>query len=615
MSMTKCPEWIESIVSNAGLIRGLIVHGEVFDIRRNPSTLEYQRISTLVASLLEDGSFEKVIVWDPVNSIRVSDQVIWNKLSSNVTPSTSNELYPSAPSDEFSEDITKEIVSVDSFLSVVHSVLSKNSEENVAFVMDYANMALPSGQNMQVDDKRLVSRLVAALTESKDAEKNNGNNIIVLITPTDTALPRTSLPGSAFLKDISVPMPSRVERSEFLTDHFYEWQILDRPKPGQKSYEDLIDLLDGMSLKDMLNIGELSKRTAKIKQLSIERLISLYKHGIQTSPWENLSREKLLTLSDELSKRVKGQDHAIKKVKQIVIRAHSGLAGLQHSKSRQMPKGTLFFVGPTGVGKTELAKGLAEFLFGDEDSFIRFDMSEFNHEHSDQRLIGAPPGYVGYEEGGQLTNAIRKRPFCVLLFDEIEKAHVRILDKFLQILEDGRLTDGRGQTVSFSDSVIIFTSNIGAAHVDPNLSDNEAQSAFLERVKDHFVKQMGRPELLNRIGDNIVAFNFVRSLDFLAQIIKGKLHYLEEQLKEKYGINSLRFVNEAQCMKAISSRVEQGMGGRGALTALTSNLMDPLSLFLFEQVPDNSVCFGKSLEVKLADSGSSELFEFSLLSQ
>ena len=615
MSMTKCPEWIESIRSNAGLIRGLIVHGEVFDIRRNPSTLEYQRISNLVASLLEDGSFEKVIVWDPINSIRVSDQSIWDKLSSNFSPSSSSNLYPSAPGNEFGEVITKENISLEHFLSVVHSVLSNSSEENVAFVMDYANLALPSGQNMQVDDKRLVSRLVAALTESKDAHKNNRNNIIVLISPTDTALPRISLPGSAFLKDISIPMPSQNERLEFLSDHFYEWQIIDRPKPGQKSYDDLIDLLDGMSLKDMLNIGELSKRTAKTKPLSIERLISLYKHGIQTSPWENLSREKLLGLTDKLSIRVKGQDHAIKKVKQIVIRAHSGLAGLQHSKSRQMPKGTLFFVGPTGVGKTELAKGLAEFLFGDEEAFIRFDMSEFNHEHSDQRLIGAPPGYVGYEEGGQLTNAIRKRPFCVLLFDEIEKAHVRILDKFLQILEDGRLTDGRGQTVSFSDSVIIFTSNICEAHVDPNLSDSEAQSAFLERVKDHFVKQMGRPELLNRIGDNIVAFNFVRSLDFLAQIIKGKLHFLEAQLMDKYGIKSLRFVDETRCMEAISSRVEQGMGGRGALTALTSNLLDPLSLFLFEEVPDNSVCFGKSLEVKLADSGSPELFEFKLLSE
>ena len=212
MSMPKYPEWIESIISNAGLIRGLIVHGEVFDIRRNPLTLEYQRISSLVASLLEDGSFEKVIVWDPINSIRVSDQPIWDKLSSDFSPSSSCNLYPSAPGNEFGENISKENVSLDYFLSIVHYVLSNGSEENVAFVMDYANLALPSGQNMQIDDKRLVSRLVAALTESKDAHKNNANNIIVLISPTDTALPRISLPGSAFLKDISVPMPIAKER-------------------------------------------------------------------------------------------------------------------------------------------------------------------------------------------------------------------------------------------------------------------------------------------------------------------------------------------------------------------------------------------------------------------
>lgn len=132
----------------------------------------------------------------------------------------------------------------------------------------------------------------------------------------------------------------------------------------------------------------------------------------------------------------------------ILIRAYTGLSGLQHSAKARTPKGALFFVGPTGVGKTELAKSLAQFLFGDEDACIRFDMSEFNHEHADQRLVGAPPGYVGYEQGGQLTNAVKNRPFSLLLFDEIEKAHPRILDKFLQILEDGRLTDGKGETIS-----------------------------------------------------------------------------------------------------------------------------------------------------------------------
>jgi len=269
-----------------------------------------------------------------------------------------------------------------------------------------------------------------------------------------------------------------------------------------------------------------------------------------------------------------------------------------------MPKGTLFFVGPTGVGKTELAKALAEFLFGDEEAFIRFDMSEFNHEHSDQRLVGAPPGYVGYEEGGQLTNAIRKRPFCVLLFDEIEKAHLRILDKFLQILEDGRLTDGRGQTVSFSEAIIIFTSNIGAAEIDPTSSDEQAREAFRSTVRDHFVRKMGRPELLNRIGDNIVAFNFVRDRGFLAEIMRSKLGSLRAQLKEKYGFRTVRIADEQAFLETVAQDIDPAMGGRGAITALTKWLIDPVSKFLFAEVSDRSMCIGKVLVIAQVPDGS-----------
>ena len=246
------------------------------------------------------------------------------------------------------------------------------------------------------------------------------------------------LPGPAYVREVAVPLPDREERMMLLGDRLYQWKLKNQPKLGQVAYDDLVDALDGMSCQDLLNIEELSRRCAETETLTADQLLSLYRHGIQTSAWEALSRDKLLTMPEMLAERVKGQSHAIEKVAAVTIRAYTGLAGLQHSRRQRMPKGTLFFVGPTGVGKTELAKALAEFLFGDEEAFIRFDMSEFNHEHSDQRLVGAPPGYVGYEEGGQLTNAIRKRPFCVLLFDEIEKAHVRILDKFLQILEDGQ---------------------------------------------------------------------------------------------------------------------------------------------------------------------------------
>lgn len=195
------------------------------------------------------------------------------------------------------------------------------------------------------------------------------------------------------------------------------------------------------------------------------------------------------------------------------------MSGLQHS-SHTKPKGILFFAGPTGTGKTETAKTLAEKLFGDESCCIRFDMSEYGQSHSDQKLLGAPPGYVGYEAGGQLTNAVRENPFSILLFDEIERAHPSIFDKFLQILEDGRMTDGQGNTVYFSECIIIFTSNLGIftrnamgsreANVTSEMEYPEVQKKVRQAIENYFKLELGRPEILNRIGENIIVFDFIR---------------------------------------------------------------------------------------------------------
>jgi ATP-dependent Clp protease ATP-binding subunit ClpB len=237
--------------------------------------------------------------------------------------------------------------------------------------------------------------------------------------------------------------------------------------------------------------------------------------------------EKLLQLGEHLHQRVIGQNEAVEAVADAVIRARSGL------KDPQRPIGSFIFLGPTGVGKTELARALAEFMFDDERSMIRIDMSEYMEKHAVSRLIGAPPGYVGYEEGGQLTEAVRRRPYCVILFDEIEKAHHDVFNVLLQILDDGRLTDGQGRIVDFKNTVIIMTSNIGSERIleFSGKTDNAAyevmKEAVLTEMRHHF-----RPEFLNRV-DEIVVFHSLSEAD-LKKILGVQLGRLRARLEERH---------------------------------------------------------------------------------
>ena len=225
----------------------------------------------------------------------------------------------------------------------------------------------------------------------------------------------------------------------------------------EKIQDRFVALTEGFTFTELNGLRRLSKNQ-RIHIKNMCDVVDLYKFGIKENPWNTLKYKEMKNAYADFEKRIKGQEIAITKTLDVVKRAMTGMSGMQSSGK---PKGVLFFAGPTGTGKTETAKTLAEKLFGDERSCIRFDMSEYGQSHSDQKLLGAPPGYVGYEAGGQLTNAVKHNPFSILLFDEIEKAHPSILDKFLQILEDGRMTDGQGNTVYFSETIIIFTSNLG----------------------------------------------------------------------------------------------------------------------------------------------------------
>lgn len=247
--------------------------------------------------------------------------------------------------------------------------------------------------------------------------------------------------------------------------------------------------------------------------------------GIPVTRLMESEREKLLRLSDELHERVVGQDEAVTAVADAVLRARAGMS----DPSR--PTGSFIFLGPTGVGKTELSKALAEALFDTEDNMVRLDMSEYMEKHSVSRLIGAPPGYVGYDEGGQLTEAVRRKPYCVILFDEIEKAHPDVFNTLLQLLDDGRLTDSQGRTVDFRNCIIIMTSNIGSMHlldgisIDGTLKEG-ARDRVIEDLREHF-----RPEFLNRVDETVVFLPLRR--DQIGKIVEFQLRRVRRRLEER----------------------------------------------------------------------------------
>jgi len=296
-------------------------------------------------------------------------------------------------------------------------------------------------------------------------------------------------------------------------------------------------------------------------------------------------RQKLVKMEERLAQRVIGQKEAIKAVSDAVRRARSGL------QDPNRPIGSFIFLGPTGVGKTETARALAEFLFDDENAMIRIDMSEYMEKHTVSRLIGAPPGYIGYEEGGQLSEAVRRRPYSVVLFDEIEKAHHDVFNVLLQVLDDGRLTDGQGRTVDFKNTIVIMTSNLGSPIIQEHFdrsrvrenadkSDRaltrrrykEMEKEIMAELKRHF-----RPEFLNRV-DDVIIFQSLDEED-LARIVDIQLTRLEKRLAQQ---QLTLDVDKAAKNLLAKEGYDPQFGARPLKRAIQEQLLNPLSMRLLE---------------------------------
>jgi len=597
---TFTPEWQQIFTREINIRRLLIMEGNVNDIFYDSQQRQYVNLPEYLRRIIERNqnlSFTLVGVWDQIDGLRFQDGQMRDRFlralqnaSNNARKTQNSQAYdtgtqtaPAAPGKLYTDPAD--------LMAAVRQVLLK---ERPVIILDHTQHLVTQPDHPDTNERNWILQLKKCILDNQvipinsDTLRNNPG-LFILLSNNLGNIPPSIYQSDPRVKLITMPCPCRTERKSFFLRHFDDLRC-QRPKSTHAAGQGIIadqdelaeifaDLTDQFKLIDMKQLLALSMLTPE--PLMPEKLLNLYKLGDQRSPWEELSQEKLCQVDEILKKRVIGQDEAVNHAATMMIRAYLGLAGLQHSGKRSKPKGILFFVGPTGVGKTELAKRIAEFMFGDESAFIRFDMSEYNHEHSDQKLIGAPPGYVGFEQGGQLTNAVRSKPFSVILFDEIEKAHGRILDKFLQILEDGRLTDSRGETVFFSESVIIFTSNIGAAKM-PETDDKELiRQHFLRAVEEHFVRQLNRPELLNRLGDNIVVFNKITDNTFRKSILDRKLAPLHNYLKERFGVG-LSISQELQEKFLNSAKIRDG--GRGILNSTERLLINPLSRFAFDHM-------------------------------
>ena len=482
-----------------------------------------------------------------------------------------------------------------SLIEVMRSVVGLR-QVRAAMVMDFASRLVSSPSQLEdahwaffVACEKLSLETAPAMPTG--SEKGPLYNPVLWFLNRSQDLPSWLMLDSERISNHAIPPPSRqirVEAAKMLVQRFANAAEATQPEI-EKFVEGFAGGTDGMSLQAMIDVSQLASR-ARMGLNQIDDALRAFKIGAVDNPWkEAWLRNNIAEATPRIEDRVKGQPQAVTKTVDILMRSVMGLTGAHARSGSGRPRGVLFFAGPTGVGKTELAKTLTQILFGDEQAYIRFDMSEFAEEHASARLLGAPPGYVGYDTGGELTNAVRQRPFSVILFDEIEKAHPRLLDKFLQILEDGRLTDGRGETTYFSESVIIFTSNLGiyveqdgqrVLNVEPGNTYDVVEQKVRDAISNYFRFTLSRPEILNRIGENIVVFNFITPT-VAVQIFDGMMRNVLNRVKSEHELE-LQLDESAKTQLLTWCTSDMANGGRGVGNRIESCFINPLARELFK---------------------------------
>lgn len=579
------PRWMRDLVRFLPLKSQFVLSGNIRDLQASevaPGTVTALSFNQTLCDTLLAAGYAHVLTWDPVTGMRAigkpdSDPAAGQTLLKELGLTPVDGAAPAGPD----------------LLAATVQRLVNRAGPPIALVIDFASRLVVRNDSLSAAEHQLFTQ---ALVHSHQARsrplpelRKPFFNTLLWLVEKEGDLPDWLLVDNPRLRHIPVSRPDQLTRRALAP------ALLKSLAGSQEASEDstreavdaFVQNTEGLLLLDLSAIAQL----ARVEGVAMEQIadaVRRYKIGVTEDPWLRIDRQQIRQADERVHQRVKGQDHAVTHMLDIVKRAMTGVGA---SRKGNRPRGVAFLAGPTGVGKTELAKTITSLLFGDESAYIRFDMSEFSAEHADQRLIGAPPGYVGYDVGGELTNAIREKPFSVVLFDEIEKAHPRILDKFLQILDDGVLTSGRGDRVYFSEALIVFTSNLGiyrqgdngerVANVLPGEPFEQMQEKVHSEIDRYFKLVLNRPEILNRIGENIIVFDFIRE-DVAIQIFEQMVDTTFKDLQQQQALFIELSPQARQGLRTLCLH-DLSNGGRGIRNQLEARLLNPLSRALFDQ--------------------------------
>jgi ATP-dependent Clp protease ATP-binding subunit ClpA len=553
-----------------------------------------QPLNDVLAHTLRGAGYTGIVLYDPIGGFRTipcmgEDTLAGDTLLRELGLTPSN---------------GQAAASLDLFSTTLEHLVHWQGEP-IALIVDFASRLAVRSPDLSAAEHQLFTRSLVLSHQARSRpagpQRRPYFNPIIWIVEREGDLPDWLLVNNPRIRSIPIAKPDQLARRSLAPGLLRPLAASDlSPDAQKKAVNAFVEGTEGMLLLDMNAIAVLAK-VEGVPISEISDAVRRYKVGVTEDPWQRIRRDKIRNAEAFVHERVKGQPQAVTHMLDIVKRA---ITGVGNGRRGNRPRGVAFLAGPTGVGKTELAKTITHLLFGDDGAYIRFDMSEFSAEHADQRLIGAPPGYVGYDAGGELTNAIREKPFSVVLFDEIEKAHPRILDKFLQILDDGVLTSGRGDRVYFSEALIIFTSNLGIYCTDEmgrrvqNVSASDpyeaVQAQLLSEIARHFKEELNRPEILNRIGENLVVFDFIRedvAEQIFGQMVSGVLDDLQSQGYTVSLSDEARVALHSLCLKDLAN------GGRGIRNQVEAHLVKPISRALFDQdVPPGAALRVSALE-------------------